>query len=134
MQETEVTNDINVNELSTSNYRLELENNSVKSRVGFYITTKLNYIRRNDLEGQNSNLIIIDLVGETKLRIINLYRSFSPQDGESQQTKFKYQLSVIQKAICEKFIILGDFNLDYSLKHDVDYRYANMLKCKRLFL
>ena len=28
MQETEVTNDINVNELSTSNYRLELENNS----------------------------------------------------------------------------------------------------------
>ena len=104
MQETEVTNDINVNELSTSNYRLELENNSVKSRVGFYITTKLNYIRRNDLEGQNSNLIIIDLVGETKLRIINLYRSFSPQDGESQQTKFKYQLSVIQKAICEKFI------------------------------
>ena len=37
MQETEVTKDININELMTSNYCLELENNSVKSRVGFHI-------------------------------------------------------------------------------------------------
>ena len=25
-----------------------------------------------------------------------------------------------------KFIVMGDFNLDYSLKNDVDYRYAHL--------
>ena len=58
MQETEITGDINVKELETSNYSLELEVNIVKSRVGFYVSKKLNYIRRSDLEGVNSNLII----------------------------------------------------------------------------
>ena len=33
MQETEITGDINVKELETSNYSLELEVNSVKSRA-----------------------------------------------------------------------------------------------------
>ena len=41
MQETEVTSDINVKELETSNYSLELETNTVKSRVGFYILDHL---------------------------------------------------------------------------------------------
>ena len=77
-------------------------------------------------EGKDSNIIIIDLVGESKLRIINIYRSFAPQGGESQQLKFKYQLKVMRNAICENFVVLGDFNLDYSLKNNVDYRYANM--------
>ena len=86
MQETEVTNDINFNELNTSKYCLELENNSVKSRVGFYISKDINYVRRSDLEGKDSNIIIIDLVDEFKLRVINIYRSFAPQGGESQQT------------------------------------------------
>ena len=91
MQETELNKDINTNELSTSKYCLELENNTTKSRVGFYITKDLNYVRRTDLEGLDSNIIIIDLVGESKLRVINIYRSFAPQGGESQQSKFKYQ-------------------------------------------
>ena len=43
-----------------------------------------------------------------------------------QQSKFKYQLKIVKNAICDKFIVLGDFNLDYSLKNNVDYRYANM--------
>ena len=43
-----------------------------------------------------------------------------------QQSKFKYQLKIVKNAICDKFIVLGDFNLDYSLKNDVDCRYANM--------
>ena len=111
MQEIEVTNDINMNELSTSKYCLELENNTVKARVGFYITKDLNYVHRSDLEGLNSNIIIINLV-ESKLRVINIYRSFAPQGGESQQTKFKYQLTIVKNAICGKFIVLGDFNLD----------------------
>ena len=128
MQETEVSGDINTKELMTSRYRLELETNSVKSRVGFYITKKLIYIRRNDLEGLNSNVIIIDVAGCSTLRIINIYRTFTTQAGESQQTKFRYQLSIIRKAIEKnvKFMILGDFNLDYSHRNNVNYRYDNM--------
>ena len=126
MQETEVTNAININELSVSQYCLELENNSVKSRVGLYISKDINYVRRTDIEGLNSHIVIIDITGESKLRVINVYRSFAPQDGESQQSKFKYQLSIIKNAICEKFIVMGDFNLDYSLRNDVNYRYANL--------
>ena len=120
MQETEVSDDINTKELMTSRYRLELETNSVKSRVGFYITKKLIYIRRNDLEGLNSNVIIIDVAGSSTLRIINIYRTFTTQAGESQQTKFRYQLSIIRKAIEKnvKFMILGDFNLDYSHRNN----------------
>ena len=57
MQETEITGNINVSELETSNYCLELETNSVKSRVGFYTSKKLNHVRRTDLEGINSNVI-----------------------------------------------------------------------------
>ena len=52
--------------------------------------------------------LISNLDGETKLRIINLYRTFAPQDGESQQIKFKYQLSLMKKASDVKFIIVGD--------------------------
>ena len=85
MQETEVTNAININELSVSQYCLELENNSVKSRVGLYISKDINYVRRTDIEGLNSHIVIIDITGESKLRVINVYRSFAPQDGESQQ-------------------------------------------------
>ena len=90
MQETEINNDININELSTSKYCLEIENNSVKSRVGFYISKDINYVRRTDLEGLNSHVIIIDITGESKLRVINVYRSFAPQGGESQQSNLIY--------------------------------------------
>ena len=90
MQETEVTDNINIKELSTSKYCLELEKNTVKARVGTYITKRLNYIRRSDLEGINSHMVIIDLV-ESKLRVINIYRSFSPQGGESQHSNVNFK-------------------------------------------
>ena len=48
----------------------KIENNSVKSRVGFYISKDINYVRRTDLEGLNSHVIIIDITGESKLRVI----------------------------------------------------------------
>ena len=95
MQETEVTGDIDVTELETSNFCLELETNSVKSRVGFYISKTLNYMQRQDLEGVISNVIIIDVIGLTNLRVINVYRTFATQAGDTQQSKFKYQLSII---------------------------------------
>ena len=41
MQETEVMKDIAENELKLTGYSLELEGNSKKSRVGFYISKSL---------------------------------------------------------------------------------------------
>ena len=40
------------NELRISEYSLELEQNSTKSRVGFFVSKTLSYVRRIDLEGK----------------------------------------------------------------------------------
>ena len=58
MQETEVMKDIDHNELRISEYNLELELNSTKSRVGFYVSKSIHYVRRTDLEGCVLNLVI----------------------------------------------------------------------------
>ena len=76
MQETEVKKDIDHKELNISKFLLELESNTKKSRVGVYISKTINYVRRTDLEGLDSNLIIIDLEDKSKTIIINVYRSF----------------------------------------------------------
>ena len=123
MQETKIIGDINVSELKTSNFCLELETNSVKSRVGFYISKKLNYVRRTDLKGINSNVIIIDVIGSINLRIINVNRTFATSAGESQQSKFKYQLSIIRKAINERFIL---FNIQWYQLNSIG-RVRNMV-------
>ena len=54
MQETEITNDIDHNEVNIPGYRLEIEQNLIKARVGFYVSKSVNYVRRTDLEGINS--------------------------------------------------------------------------------
>ena len=46
--------------LSIKNYRLEVEMNSVRKRVGVYVMNGIESIRRNDLEGVDSNLLILD--------------------------------------------------------------------------
>ena len=62
------------------------------------------------LEGVDSNLIIIDIKGSNPSRIINVYKSFNPQNGQSQREKFKYQLSLIKEVFIKGTILLGDFN------------------------
>ena len=75
MQETEVMKDINHNELKISGYLMELELNTTKSRVGFYISKSVRYVRRVDLEGSDSNLIIIDVEGTLNTRLITAQSS-----------------------------------------------------------
>ena len=67
------------------------------------------------MEGTNSNLVIID-IKDTKMptRLINIYRSFNPQDNVSARDKFKYQLQLIKIAYNANSILLGDFNMDYK--------------------
>ena len=74
----------------------------------------------------DSNLIIVDIISDNPLRLINVYRNFKPQANKSQREKFKYQLNLIKVAMKKRTIIIGDFNLDYSQKENINYKYANM--------
>ena len=87
MQEMEIDKDLDSRELMTSGYSLELENNYVKSRVGFYVSKTIRYVRRSDLEGENSNVIIVDLDGVIKSRVINVHRSSALQNREITEIK-----------------------------------------------
>ena len=89
-------------------YSIEVENNTSCSRVANYISNNFEYNRRVDLEGIDSYLTILDLVGPAKTRIINIYRSFSPQNGVSQRNKFIYQLQLVKNTMNESTILLGD--------------------------
>ncbi len=124
-QEIELKPDFNHLLLATRNYSLHVEKNEYKSRTGIYIKNGTNYTRRNDLEGTNSGVMIIDIMLKHKYRIINVYRSFNPPGGETQRQMFTRQLDLIQIAAVEdpeyKSIILGDFNLDDNKKYMNSY-------------
>ena len=128
VQETEIGRTFDKNLLRIPGFNLELENNSLLSRVGFYISNEINYKRQASMEGEDSNLIIIDILGSNTTRIINVYRSFNPQNGISPREKFKYQLNLIREAYVKGTILLGDFNLDYLKKDCVNYSKASLFE------
>ena len=105
MQETEINANLDHNLLSFPGYNIETENNSINSRTAIYISSKIYYQRRKELEGEDSNLVIIDILGDVNRRLINLYRSFSPQNNVSQRAKFGYQLDLIKIAKTPNTII-----------------------------
>ena len=72
LQEIELKPDFNHLLLATRNYSLHVEKNEYKSRTGIYIKNGTNYTRRNDLEGTNSGVMIIDIILKHKYRIINV--------------------------------------------------------------
>ena len=53
LQEVEIEKDYDFQALNLDNYCLEIENNSVKSRVGIFISNNVNYTRMHQLEGIN---------------------------------------------------------------------------------
>ena len=127
LQETEIEVAFNKELLDINGFRLELENNSVKRRTGVFLKNDVQYKRRIELEGKDSNLLIIDIMGKKEpWRLINVYRSFNPQGNVNPRVKFKYQLNIIKKALTQKSLLIGDFNLDYRKKFDVDYAHKNL--------
>ena len=94
LQETEIDILYPINILSFSGYNYESEVNSIKARTGIYIKNNVSYKRRNDLEGVDSHMIIVDIICMNRYRIINIYRSCNPQNGKSAKENFCYQLSV----------------------------------------
>ena len=116
LQETEISPELDVNLISFPGFAYESETNSIKSRVGCFIKNNINYKRCYELEGVNAHLIIIDIKAERNLRIINIYRTFSPQGGVGARAMFTYQLDLIKNAFTNNTILLGDLNLDWSKK------------------
>jgi exonuclease III len=116
MQETNVDINLDHELLSFLGYNYENETNTIKARVGAYISSKLNNVRCQDLEGVGNHLIILDIKSNKDVRIIGLYRCFVSQDGATPREMFKRKLYVIKNAMTDKSVILGDFNLDKSQK------------------
>ena len=122
MQEVEIGNNFDPKLLSLKNFQFELETNSLKARAGIYISNEVKYRRMLNLEGINSHIVIIDTEGIKNVkRIINVYRSFNPQNNVNAREKFIYQLGLIKNAMCTQCLVIGDFNLDYSRVHDDNY-------------
>ena len=99
MQEVEPEQGYPSQLMSFPGFNIEVENNDSKSRVAILLNSTLKYTRKFELEGINSNLMVIDVDDGTKLRIINIYRSFTPQENVGQREKFKYQLNLIKIAM-----------------------------------
>ena len=58
LQETEIPMNFPENILNSGGYTIELESNNEKKRAGFYIRNDLSYIRRYDLERENTHLYL----------------------------------------------------------------------------
>ena len=125
LQETEIESNFPMDLLSFKGYNYEGETNNHKSRCGIYISNAKSYTRREDLEGNNSHLVIIDINDHFKTRIINIYRPFNPSMGLTQKTFFEMQIELITIATNPQTILIGDFNLDYNKKYDVQYSHKH---------
>ena len=78
LQEVEIAKDYQQSLLTSKNFKIEVESNDIKSRSAIIIRDNVNYTRRSDIEGKNLGIVIIDLNGHEKFRVINVYRSFNP--------------------------------------------------------
>ena len=72
MQEVDIKPTLNTDTLSIRDFKLEIENNSVKRRVVIYVKNSIQTVRRSDLEGVDSNLIVLDVRGEQNFCLINV--------------------------------------------------------------
>ena len=103
---------------------MELEEASMKKRVGFYVRNDIRYNRRSDL-----HVIVVDVIcNQSVLRIINVYRSFRPLGVVTANDFFKAQLELLERVTTENCIILGDFNLDARMEHNLDYKQKSLLE------
>ena len=126
MQEIELESNFDCNLLSIPGFTLETENTRNKKRVGIYIRNNVKYERCTLLEEEDNNLVIIDVIVENiSRRIVNIYRSFNPP-GLTAKDLFIRQCRLVRVAFNSGTIFLGDFNLDYRKKHDVNYSNANL--------
>ena len=130
LQECEVDSSMKEENLTIKNYKIELEKNTFKKRVGIYINNNINYERQFDLEEEDNHIIIIDINAEKNYRIINVYRSFSSNSNITPTNRFKNQIEIIKRALtADKTkigIVLGDFNLDFNKIYQSNYNFSSL--------
>ena len=79
LQETEIPGEMNTKILDIPDYTLEVEKSLSKRRVATYVSKKVKYKRRFDLEIEGGHMVVIDILGPPQTRIVNLYRPFHPK-------------------------------------------------------
>ena len=81
-------------------------------------------------------IVVIDLLGPNNYCIINIYRSFNPTNGMTPLQFFESQLAIIRKAVItakNKIVVIsGDFNLNDSKRHALDYRNKIFFECLKV--
>ena len=129
LQEVDIKKEFPIDTLASKDYKLEVENNSIKARTAIYIKTDIEYKRMHTIEEPELNVIIIDINLKTKVRLVNLYRVFNPVNGMSQIDFFRNQMRIVHNALATSngcnVIINGDFNLDYNKSNSLEYSHAN---------
>ena len=125
LQETELEINLHHNLMSFPGYIYESEMNKTQSRVGCYVKSNISYVRRIDLEGQDSHLIILDIKAKNNKHIINIYRPFNPQNNVRPLEFFKFQIDLIHSAYNYDTILMGDINLDWNKKGNHNYHFKN---------
>ena len=127
LQEVEIQKDFPCNLLSSREYKIEIEQSSGKARNATVIKNHIDYTSRNDLEKEDTSIVIRDINSKPITRVINIYRSFKPPNNVHPLNAFKEQLSIISKSIADtknlNVIILGDFNLDLNYRNLTSYCY-----------
>ena len=115
-----------MNILSAKDYNIEVEKNDTKARCAIVIGKGIEYERREELEGKNLGIVVIDVNVDSTYRIVNVYRQFNPPNNLSQREHFSLQLKaieIIQRSLNgKKIIIAGDFNLDEEKRYSCHYR------------
>ena len=120
LQETEIKPDVPLKTLHIPGYSIEVEKNLSKKRVAIYVSNRIKYRRRHDLEAENTHLIILDIGNNNKYRIFNIYRPFNPV-MMTERAFFTAQLTNLNSHITPNSIIMGDFNLDLNKENDLNY-------------
>ena len=121
LQETELSPELQLENLQIKGYSIEVENNNKKRRVTIYIKNSISYKRRVDLEKEGLHVIILDVESSPPIRVITIYRTFNPQCGCTPRENFRKQLNIINDATTPSTILLGDFNIDKNKRHLADY-------------
>jgi exonuclease III len=112
LQETKLDANLDHKLLSFPVFSYDAENCTIKSRIGIFINTYIKYVRRNDLEANDSHSIVVVVPSTPNLRIINIYRTHNPPDNQRRGEFFHNQLIMAIRAKTINTILMGDFNLD----------------------
>ena len=128
LQETELSPELQLENLQIKGYSIEVENNNKKRRVAIYVKNSISYKRRIDLEKENMHIVILDVEISPPVRIITIYRTFNPQIQCTPRENFREQLNIINNATTTSTILLGDFNLDENKRHLVDYNQKQLFQ------